>query len=106
MCDGIARKKHNLKLVLGNIYRPPRDLNDNYIHFFNEIRPIRKTLDTYKHDIIVAGDYDIDFFKINEKIFSEFYLASGISPTYLFYTLFSKKSATSMEINLSYKMQR
>ena len=37
ICDGIfvdiSSKNHNLKLLIGNIYSLPRDLNDNYIHF-------------------------------------------------------------------------
>ena len=30
---------------------------------FNELRPILETSNTYKHDVIVAGDFIIDLFE-------------------------------------------
>ena len=34
------------KLVLGNLYRPPKDLNEKYRQFTNELSPILSRLET------------------------------------------------------------
>ena len=56
------------------MYRPPRDRNENYQSFINEIVPILTTLDKYKCEIILTGDLNINLLKVNVKpIFNEFF---------------------------------
>ena len=64
----------NNKLILGNIYRPPKDLNQNYHTFINEFSETLDYLHTKKSKIIIAGDYNIDLLRLKEKpMFSEYY---------------------------------
>ena len=54
-------------LILGNIYRPPNDLLENYTQFINEISPHLSTLGSGNTDVLLAGDYNINLLKVNEK---------------------------------------
>ena len=60
-------------MIIGNIYRPPRDLNENYMQFLNEFTTIISLIDQTNSDIIIAGDFNINILKINEtNIVGEF----------------------------------
>ena len=60
--------------ILGNIYRPPHDNNANYQQFINELTPLLITLGNRNSDVIIAGDYNIDLLKINDKpMFSDYF---------------------------------
>ncbi len=62
------------KLILGNIYRPPRDVNENYKTFIDEFKHVLSNLGNKSNDIIILGDTNIDLLKINEReIFSDFF---------------------------------
>ena len=64
----------NKKIILGNVYRPPRDTNENYNQFINEFVPILSDFGKSKSDVIIAGDYNIDLLKVLEKpVFSEYF---------------------------------
>ena len=67
------------------------------IFIFNELRPILETLNVYKHDVIDAGNFNIDLLKINEKrLFGEFYdvfLSHCYIPKITLPTRFSRYSA-------------
>ena len=52
-------------VIIGNIYRPPRDLNENYMQFLNEFTSIFSLIDKTNSDIIIAGDFSINLLKIN-----------------------------------------
>ena len=54
-------------VIIGNIYRPPRDLNENYMQCLNEFTSIISLIDKTNSDIIIAGDFNINLLKINEK---------------------------------------
>ena len=59
---------------MGNIYRPPRDLNVNYKQFIDEFSLLLSTFDQNNLEVIIAGDFNINLLKINQKeIFSEFF---------------------------------
>ena len=60
---------------MGNIYRPPRDLNVNYKQFIDEFSLLLLlTFDQNNSEVIIAGDFNINLLKINQKeIFSEFF---------------------------------
>ena len=61
-------------IIIGNIYRPPRDLNENYKQFVSEFTPIISSFDRTNSDVIIAGDFNINLLKINEKeVFAEFF---------------------------------
>ena len=56
-------KHDNLKnLILGNIYRPPKNSNNNdTVSVFNqEFSSLIQEVGRSKSDIILAGDYNID----------------------------------------------
>ena len=55
------------------MYRPPRDRNENYQSFINEIDPVLTTLGNFKYEIILTGDLNINLINVNVKpIFNEF----------------------------------
>ena len=62
------------KLIIGNIYRPPRNNNQNYDIFISELQPIFEYLNTKKCEIVISGDFNIDLLKLKEKPkFNQFY---------------------------------
>ena len=67
----ITGKKLNKFVIVGNIYRPPRNQNHNYQSFISDITPILSALNTRNNE--VASDHNIDLLKIASKpIFCEF----------------------------------
>jgi len=68
-------------LTVGNIYRPPRDLIENYKTFNDELQ---RNLRDLRGEVIISGDFNIDLLKIREKpVFSEFFetfLINGYIP--------------------------
>ena len=85
-------------VIIGNIYRPPRDLNENYIQFLNEFTSIISLIDKTNSDIIIAGDFNINLLKINEKkIVGEFFdmlISNSFYPHITLPTRFSNNSGT------------
>ena len=53
-------------VIIGNKYRPPRDLNENSMQFLNEFTSIISLIDKTNSDIIIAGEFNINILKINE----------------------------------------
>ena len=70
------------KIVLGNIYRPPRDVNENYNNFINEFTQVLNLLKNRACEVIIAGDFNIDLLKINEKNIVNTYFESITSLSY------------------------
>ena len=69
----IEGKQLSKNVVIGNIYRPPRDRNVIYQSFFNEIGPVLTTIGDFKCEIILTGDLSINLLNVNVKpIFNEF----------------------------------
>ena len=59
--------------IIGNIYRPPKDLIENYRSFINELKPILSNLESQNRNIISAGDFNINLLRLNERdVFAEF----------------------------------
>ena len=81
------------KITLGNIYRPPRNANDNYDQFLIEFQSYLNALNTKRHPIILAGDYNIDLLQISTKpAFMEIYqmiTASSFIPKVTFPTRYN-----------------
>ena len=86
---------NNKQLTIGNIYRPPRGRTDDYNIFLNEFDNLLKKL---KGEVIIAGDFNIDLLKINEKtVFSEYFeciLSNGFIPKITFPTRLTRNSGT------------
>ncbi len=49
-------------------YRPPKENLEFYKQFIEEFAPILDNLEKNNKDVILAGDFNIDLLKINEKI--------------------------------------
>ena len=61
-------------IIIGNIYRPPFNLNINYTDFFSELDPILDTLSRKRQDVLLCGDFNINLLKVEENpICQEFY---------------------------------
>ena len=84
--------------LLGNIYRPPRDLLYNYKSFTQELALTLNTFLNRNFEIIIGGDMNIDLLKIKEKDFVNDFLdmlvASGFFPRITLPTRISNSSAT------------
>ena len=61
-------------IILANIYRPPKNFNQKYRQFTQELTPILKSLENMNTECIITGDFNIDLLQINEReVFSEFF---------------------------------
>ena len=47
-------------IILGNIYRPPRDTIDNYSTFNNQFSQVLDKLNTFNGEVIIGGDFNIN----------------------------------------------
>ena len=71
--------KHRLinnKIIIGNIYKPPRDNNNpaNIKAFITELEPIIQELSSSNTEVLVCGDYNINLLKLTgEAHFSDFF---------------------------------
>ena len=54
-------------IILGNFYRPPRELIENYRDFINEFGTVISNLGPQNCEKIITGDFNIDLLKLNEK---------------------------------------
>ena len=86
------------KIFIGNIYRPPRNLNDNYINFTNELSSILSEIENQNSDAIICGDFNINLLKINEKEticdFFEMICSKSFFPKITLPTRFSLRNGT------------
>ena len=61
------------KITLCNIYRPPRDRNDDIELVRNDLAPILAMLSQERSDKLILGDFNIDLLKVNTREeFSDF----------------------------------
>ena len=96
--EGLFIKIHlseNTNLVLGNIYRPPKDNIENYQCFIEEFENITKSFD---NNLIICGDFNIDLLRFNERNIINDYLESvlsnGLIPKITYPTRLTENSAT------------
>ena len=56
-------------IILGNIYRPPRNNNDNsnIRNFTYELSTVLNEFTKLNYSIIITGDFNINLFEINER---------------------------------------
>jgi hypothetical protein len=87
-----------LPIIIANIYRPPKNLNDNYKQFINEFTPTLNALEKINSDVIITGDFNIDLLKINDReVFSDFFdmlTVNSFYPKITLPTRFSNKHGT------------
>jgi hypothetical protein len=90
-----SRKKN---VVIGNIYRPPRDSIDNYNTFINDFDEILSTAFGSNREIVIAGDFNLDFLKIRNNphtnSFFETMITHGLIPKITLPTRITDHSAT------------
>ena len=90
--------KRPTHILLGNIYRSPRDVLLNYKSFTEELALTFQTFKDRNYDIIIGGDINIDILKIKEKEFVIEYfdmiVSSGFFPRITLPTKISNSSAT------------
>ena len=60
-------------IILGNVSRPPKDINENYQTCIDKFANKLVYMNNNRNEVIIAGDYNIDLLKINDKaIISEY----------------------------------
>ena len=70
----ISSDNMNKNIILGKLYRPPRNLNANYQSFMREITSILEKIKDSRKELILAGDLNIYLLKLNDKpIFNEIF---------------------------------
>ena len=85
-------------LVLGNIYRPPRDTNEQIKYFINDLIKIINSINNNKNDIIICGDFNIDLLKVESRsLYSEYLeiiFSMSLIPSINLPTRLSRRNAT------------
>ena len=56
-------------LIIGNIYRPPKILNEQINAFITEFSSVAASLGDSNNELIIAGDLNINLLQINEMTF-------------------------------------
>ena len=88
----------NKKVVIGNIYRPPRNTVENCTIFTEELNEIMCTLQSSRQEVLIMGDFNINLLKINERHhvhdYFETILANGFLPKITFPTRLSESTGT------------
>ena len=72
----IEIRSKNLKknIILSNIYRPPRNSNENISSFIDELRSIILSIDKRNLDIIIAEYFNKNLLKLNDKeLYNEYF---------------------------------
>ena len=87
-------------IYIGNIYRPPRDnlTSDSVSAFTNELNTAMAEIIRCNSLFLLAGDFNLDLLKVNDKIYLKEYLDSMISlgmyPSLTLPTRLTETSAT------------
>ena len=94
----VTDEETNTHVTIGNIHRPPRDVNENYQQFTEEFTRQLAKFQKSKGEVIIAGDYNIDLLKINNKPkITEYFdsiLEHSFFPKITFPTRFSEHRGT------------
>lgn len=88
----------NTKLIIGNIYRPPRETLEDYTKFQDNLNHLLSIFQKNNHEVIIAGDYNIDLLKFREtnKV-NEYFntiIANGFIPKITFPTRLTASNGT------------
>lgn len=96
----IRNDKTDSRIIVGNIYKPPRNNNNNtnIECFINEITPVLKILNENGCDVALAGDYNINLLQLGERQkycdFFDLMLSNSLYPKITFPTRISNQSCT------------
>ena len=88
------------KLIIGNIYRPPRHNNNNATieNFLTEITPVISDIAKNSCNIVVSGDFNIDLLQINDRVkyqkYFDVFVTNSLFPLITLPTRESKHSST------------
>ena len=98
------------KIIVGNIYKPPKDNNNcgNVNGFVSELEPILHDLSNTNSEVLICGDYNINLLKINsEQHFSYFFdtmLSHSFFPKITFPTRLNNSSGATLIDNIFCKL--
>ena len=96
----VTHKNTDSHLIIGNVYKPPRNNNNNtnIECFIKELDPILESLSKRSCDLCLTGDYNIDLLKICQRSkFTDFFdkmLSHSLYPKITFPTRISSHSCT------------
>ena len=88
------------KIIIGNIYRPPRrnNCNNEIDLFLEEFRPVVKTLNKEKASILLSGDFNLNLLDIQDRNkiqeYHDLLVSNGMYPKITLPTRFSRRSCT------------
>ena len=89
---------NNKTLIVGSVYRPPRNRVENYRNFIEEFNEITCNLQSSSKEVIIGGDFNLDLLKINEishiHDYFETLYSNGFIPKITFPTRFSNRNGT------------
>ena len=63
----ISGNELSYKLLLGNVYRPPRNILQNYNTFNDEFNHVLEQLTRSKTEVIIAGDYNLNLLELTKQ---------------------------------------
>ena len=85
-------------ITLCNIYRPPRDRNDDIQGFIDDLNPIIDTLSRETSDKIILGDFNIDLLNVTTRQkyadYLDLMLNNNLNPKITLPTRLSERRAT------------
>ena len=96
----VKDNESDYRMIIGNIYKPPRNNNDNrnIDRFIKELRPYLTELNKQGCDLALAGDFNINLLLINERLkFQEFFdemTSHSLFPKITFPTRIGQQSCT------------
>ena len=74
---------HNKSITVGNIYRPPNDIKENYKTFYEELTQTLATLNKSRLEVIIAGDINIDLLKINTNLYANDFFHTLVAQSFI-----------------------
>lgn len=103
--DGISievtvKESYNVsrKVVIVNIYRPPRNIVSNYQTFTDELNELMSKYQRTRQEVIIVGDFNIDLLKVkdnhNYRTFFETVICNGFIPKITLPTRLSQTHGT------------
>ena len=88
--------------TVGDIYRPPRNINDDLNLFIDEFAYIISSLENNNSHLIFAGDFNINLLKLNENdTYSNFFdnsISHSLYPLITLPTRFTRTNGTLIDI--------
>lgn len=80
----IPDESNPIKIIIGNIYRLPKETNNDYDMFIDELSHVLNNFESDAKDVVLFGDYNIDLLKMLDKPkvneFFELMLSRGYIP--------------------------